>query len=362
MVLKFWSLAFMLLSIMLLSGVVYGQYPGTTVDGIFYGEGTAVSAKDNNLLIGGINQVGDPNPGLVDYIPYLNPTYMEFANNNRAIYIPTYTSGNKIEDALNVDLAATLKATDQNGLLSPALTKSQQYDTIIGYSGGTASAVAALYKQAMDKNGGVTCNTLILISPMKGELSDADYKQKITRILDDGAVKNIVVLWSKNDKPTGNILGYQARSNLFSSDSRITVNEIPLTKTGDDGHIEMFFAYAMKNIKNGVYTDPQAKCTAKPNQLSGTKFPDWMHSPQSKTTSGLESWGKHPKGWGVSQEYVNAHPEIYGGPSSDFKPSSPQSGSDSGAGQPYDPPAVETNPQFRQNCYNPQTGSSVCPD
>jgi len=73
-----------------------------------------------------------------------------------------------------------------------------------------------------------------------------------------------------------------------------------------------------------------------PNQLSGTQFPDWMQSPQSKTTSELEGWGKHPKGWGVSAAYVQAHPEIYGPyrpPDSTPtpSPSSPQSGSNSGS-------------------------------
>ena len=345
MVLKIWPFTFMLILIIQFSGVVYGQYPGAvgeggvTVDGVFYGEGTAVGAKDNNLLIGGINQLGSfkldngetyyINP---DNLPDFNPEYKKFANNNKAIYVPTYYSGDAtgdaialIEDAANVDLAAKSKASEQNGLLSPAL-KDQQYDTIIAYSGGTTSAVAALNKQALNKKDGVTCNTLILISPMKGELSDKEYKQEIDLILREGTVKNIVVLWSPKDKPTGNFLGYQAKPSLFAGDSRIAVKEVPLTKTGNDGHIEMFFTYANDNIKEGAYVEPKGQSTAKANQLSGFKpndRPDIWNSgnlwDEKWKTKGSGSVGRPAVGQQQGQQQPSAYQQDTQGMSDEEK-------------------------------------------
>jgi len=225
-----------------------------------------------NLIIGGIRQLSPD--------PCKNPIYMKFADNNGAIYVPTYYSGpakddadnwaKSIADGLDVNDAAKSKPTDENGLTRHELNY-HKYDTIITYSGGTASAVTALDKQ------GVTCNTLILISPMKGMLSDKEYKQEITRILDNGVVKNIVVLWSPKDTPPGNLLGYQASPLLFGGDSRIAVYKVPLTRTGVDGHIEMR-DFAIKTINNGVY-DPQGRCAAKPNQLSGEYIRwQWLQS------------------------------------------------------------------------------------
>lgn len=275
-----------------------------------------------NLIIGGIRQDSSN--------PEENTKYTKFADNNNAAYVPTYYSGQskdgidenlkRLGDGMQVAYAAYSIPSSENGLSSPALNE-KPYTTIISYSGGTASAVAALDKQ------GVTCDTLILVSPMKALLFETDYQKAIKRILDENKVKNIIVLWSPKDEPTGGVDFYQAENYLFGGDTRITVNEVPLTKADEDAHGEIL-DYAIQNINDGVYTDPQAQCVAKPNQLSGTQFPAWMDS-KSKTASGLESWGKHPKGWGVSQAYVNAHPEIYGYPSP--TPSSPQSGSNSGS-------------------------------
>lgn len=102
---------------------------------------------------------------------------------------------------------------------------------------------------------------------------------------------------------------------------------------------------AGQNLSNGYANElSTGQCTAypKPNQLSGSAFPPDWQTPSAMKTSGLEGWGKHPKGWGVSQAYVNAHPEIYGGLSQEYinahpeiygssSPSYPQSGSNSGS-------------------------------
>jgi tetratricopeptide (TPR) repeat protein len=242
MALKFRSLAFMIFLIFLFSGVVYGQdvidEGGKTIDGIFYGEGCKVGAKDNNLLIGGIGQVGDQalKP---DVLVDLNPEYKEIANNNKAIYVPTYYTGSIAEDSLHVDLAATSKPTDMNGLESPALND-QQYGTIIAYSGGTASVIAAIYKQR------VSCDTLILISPMRGvSVKQEEYDEIIKQILGD-AVKHIIVIQAPNDQL---ILDswYKAKF-TEGEDPRIDVYDIDLETTGEQAHKDLFFVHAKENL------------------------------------------------------------------------------------------------------------------
>ena len=243
MVLKIRSLAFMLLLMMALPGNAISTPP------VVYHEG------QQNLIIGGILQ-NSPNPDQNDI------RYETFANENHATYVPTYYSlghdGNElqatIDDSVEVNKAAHGEATDLNGLTSPAL-QNHQYDTIISYSGGTATAVAAL------KNQKVTCDTLILISPMKGALFDADYEHNIEQILTSGSVNHIVVIWSPEDKPTW-AAPYEAQiSSDWDSMGRITVYRVDLPQDKNNGlqaHKDIFFDYAMNNIKNGEHVVPAA--------------------------------------------------------------------------------------------------------
>ena len=249
---KLWCLALTLFLIITISGIVNGKASGSASESpkselqldlpippsqsamstapklpsspiIPYGEGRP------NLIIGGIRQKG---PDSAE-----NPDYVNFANDNNATYVPTYYTGNDITDALQVQntAAAIPIRTYENGLLDPELNN-QHYTTIISYSGGTRSAVTALCIQ------GVTADTLVLISPMKGAMTQTTYDQEIQEILNNGTVKQIVVLQSPDDKPSASFLGYQAK---FSSTSgvgknpRIKVINLSLTQQGPAGHIEM---------------------------------------------------------------------------------------------------------------------------
>jgi hypothetical protein len=425
MVLKIRPLAFVLLMIMIMlfSSVVSGQ-----------------DEPKRNLLIGGVWQIAEDQAKNLEYARLLNaeyiPTYYSRTKNPYAALDKTTITGKvladvntnealvadavaKAADISAVDDATPVRtsladhpensataggmvyrgnenpspgapewaklwieylATDLNGLTDERLNPSKDglgdhYGTIYVHSGGARTAVTALLYQ------GVTADTLVLISPANGGKDDESYKQELQKLLDSKIVKEIVLYQSEDPKDDAAFVNdlWQTRFEKgdISGNFRIepVTNKQLLGKKWTEGHIQMWETVINSEISHGQCSAQPPKSTG--IQLSGTEFPDWMQSPKSKQTSGLESWGKHPKGWGVSQEYVNAHPEIYGGPSSDFKPSSPQSGSDSGnsgspgtpqspqgltpeqkkaiqdwidsgAGQPYDPPAVETNPVFEQ--------------
>lgn len=374
MVLKIRSLVIVSLLMMLLSGVVNGyDNPISSITDRLASKNyvpDSLNKETPNLFIGGIAQTNSN-------ADYDDQKWKTFADQNGAIFVPTYYKGtpfNPIQDGCAVNDAAKSTKTDphktaENGLIRDELN-GKTYGTIIGYSGGTTTVVTAMAEQD------VKADTLILISPMMGwsPLEKFDWKgefeKKIQKILDNGT--KIIVIQSPDDTPSlGTEYQYKFPVNSLPQSSRfskIEVHNVELEKSGNAGHKDFFDSYATENIKNGVYVDPNNQCTAKPNQLSGTQFPDWMNS-KSKAASGLEAWGKHPKGWGVSQEYVNSHPEIYGYPSptpSSLRPG-PNPGSsgtgegltpeqiqaiqewfDSGAGQPYDPPAEETNPVYSE--------------
>jgi len=206
-----------------------------------YGEGRP------NILIGGIGQNGANSD--------VNPDYKKFADQINAAYAPTYYTGSRKADISEVIKAAQSKPTDQNGLISTILNN-VYYDTIVAYSGGTVTAVTALKRQH------VTCNTLILISPMNADVSPISiaglfsdifyyinkyiYKYQIKNLLDNNYVKQIIVIQSKDDVL---ILGdlYQARFK-DGEDTRIDVYDIDLETTGERAHIDIFFTHAMDNL------------------------------------------------------------------------------------------------------------------
>ena len=274
------SVTFMLLLVMLFSGAIHGEevtgiygkpvQDGTTVNGIYYGKG--YEENIGNLFIGGIGQRSQ-NPDANDQ------SYKSFSDDNSAIYVPTYYMGvdgqsrefNFIQDGLQVDYAAQGIRTPANGLVSPALND-RQYDTVIGYSGGTTAVVTAMALQ------NVKANTLILISPMRGGLDNVgqsylesmglggtvvdefdwnfdwqgEFEQKIQTILDAGT--RIMVIQSEQDElPLGPDFQYR-----FSEDhdSRITVHDVTLIHEGIEAHSEIFFDHAMNHIKNGMYDPP----------------------------------------------------------------------------------------------------------
>jgi hypothetical protein len=282
---RFWALALVLI---LLPGIascsldsVTKQFMDNARDAIestgeaivtnVYGDKPEVyNAGRPNLFIGGIRQQS------IDPHSEENEKHRLFADNNDAVYIPTYYSGGPITqnavdetakvlfDAGDVNNAALGYANYKNGLANDEL-KGHHYDTIISYSGGTATAVTAIAAQ------GVTCDTLILISPMKGSLLNWAYEKEISDILAKGYVKKIQVIWSSEDKPTDELGFYQAST--FKASKNIEVFEIDLTTTGQDAHIDLFYKYAMEHITEGQYSDPDYKGTC-PVQLSGSDFPD----------------------------------------------------------------------------------------
>ena len=128
--------------------------------------------EHKNLLIGGIGQNSDP---------LKNMDLQKFAEDNDAIYVPTYNKG-LLLDVVNTQLAAFSIPTSQNGLAKLEL-KNQHYDTIFAYSGGTRSAVTAMTHQ------GVTADRLVLISPISA--LDIDYDRQIKEILSKGTILEI---------------------------------------------------------------------------------------------------------------------------------------------------------------------------
>lgn len=113
MVLKMQSLAFVLFMMMLFSGVACGE----------------------NLLLGGIGQEAP----CVDCSKATNLNYYAIANDLKANYFPMYYDDNELDHIVEVQHAATGEATDQNGLNNDAVHE-RSYDTILAYSGGTATA------------------------------------------------------------------------------------------------------------------------------------------------------------------------------------------------------------------------------
>jgi len=222
-----------------------------------------------NLVLGGIQQ-DDPD------VKNGNAKLKEIADANNAIYVPAYFDTPKdirgeILDGIYVNNAAIGFADYKNGLKNEEL-QDKTYDTIISYSGGTATAVTAILDQ------GVRCDNLILVSPMDAAVNSAWYKVIIDAILDRGLVKHIQVIYSPQDRPTDDIYippFYEASS--FKESDKISVKKVDFTKeieekglSGRDIHIRMLY-YVSENIHDGVLVDPDV---SKSNvvQLSGSEL------------------------------------------------------------------------------------------
>lgn len=310
MMLKIRSLAFILTVIMLFSGAVHGKevtgiygkpvQDQKTTNGIYYGLGYNPSTP--NLLIGGISQESQ-NPDLNSVNGVF---YRTVADNNKAIYVPTYYTGDEYTDAVEVNKAAYSPQSDdsesyspitdptrtiQNGLRSPALNN-KDYGTIIAYSGGTASVMRAIAEQ------GVTADTLILISPMRGGGENLDwipstwsgsenptfknddwaiwFEQRIQKIFDQGT--NIVVIQSPRDDPKfGGLYQYRFTKKEWPD---VAIYDVDLDSTGVNAHREIFTDYATQ-IVNGKFDPP----TPKPKSNSLQEFAQLLNPRLPRPTS-----------------------------------------------------------------------------
>lgn len=332
---------------------------------------SVVSGQDElkNLLIGGIWQLAEDQTQNQGYAKLLNaeyvPTYYSRTEAPTGQQRAMSTSPNawdisaKAKDLLAVrdatpeekfytkdpDTGILImkdvkpKATDLNGLGNKLLQKGKEYDIIYSHSGGTRTAVSALLYQ------GVKAKKLVLISPTTGGLTPKHqelFKWELQQLLDLGIVEEIVVYQAKEDTPPVGSF-WQAKFKLDDIKGNFKIKDLSGKlegKKGDAAHKQMWDVVLKEEID--LLAHGQCSAYPKPNQLSGSAFPPDWQTPSAMKTSGLEGWGKHPKGWGVSQAYVNAHPEIYGGLSQEYinahpeiygssSPSYPQSGSNSGS-------------------------------
>jgi len=239
-----------------------------------------------NLLLGGIDQ---DEPCVEPCSSAANNKYKEIAASLDAYYFPMYNQdrGSNIEEVRNASLGV---ATEQNGLKNGALNN-HHYETIVAYSGGTSTAVTALADKA---NYGLTCDKLVLVSPMaagirldmpetsgaspEGELvidilqiaadienAKSNFKKQVDEIRANNPNIKIIVIQSQDDKPSLLSDTYQYR--FDGKDPGIEVHEVDLTKTGEDAHREIFFNYAashLANDGNGITFSPTGQST-KPN-------------------------------------------------------------------------------------------------
>jgi uncharacterized repeat protein (TIGR01451 family) len=90
------------------------------------------------------------------------------------------------------NLDKNILPTDYNGLNQPLLN-GHSYNNLYGFSGGTRTLLTAI------ENNGVTCENLILISPMSGIQELGAYKKEIEEIVKAGKVKNIYIYQSDSD-------------------------------------------------------------------------------------------------------------------------------------------------------------------
>ncbi len=274
MILKIWSLVAVSFLIVLFSG-----FTGYCVDFVepefydyvpYYPETTGTEKP--NLFIGGINQESSNS--------YYNNELTDFAEQNDAIYIPTYYAADPSPafDMLAVNDAAKSGTIDENGNVRSGATdanglkrnelNNREYGTIIGYSGGTTSVVTAMANQ------NVKADTLILISPimggskMPGETFDwkGEFEKKLQTILSRGT--KIIIIQSTDDVLSLNDVldASQAQykipesvSSMSNWRNKIEVHNVVLEKSGVDGHKAIFNDYASKNIKDGELVEPETK-------------------------------------------------------------------------------------------------------
>jgi hypothetical protein len=257
MVLKIWSLVIVSLLVMLFSGIVSSiDFPGGLVKNFDFSK-VSKAVTDNfafkvykpdqpNLFVGGIFQKSS-NGDLAEQ------KWKDFADQNDATFVPTYYT--KIADIAAVNEAAKSKKTDVNGLTRDELND-EKYGTIIGYSGGTTTVVTAMAEQ------NIKADTLILISPMMGVVDNGNskdmFEQKIQTILELNPGIKIIAIQSPDDKSTLGI-GQIGQYNFVGSPF---ADKVQIVSKDGLSHAAIFDTYAMQNIKDGMYVDPQSQSVA----------------------------------------------------------------------------------------------------
>ena len=112
--------------------------------------------------------------------------------------------------------------------------KGKHYNTIYAYSGSTRTVITALLHQH------VTCDNLVLISPIKGPIPDNVYENEIKQLLSSSIVKHITVYQSAADRLSGDVLlrsfgielnAYQYKFPALSND-HIKVIDVPFKEGG----------------------------------------------------------------------------------------------------------------------------------
>lgn len=236
--LKIKDTIFILLAAILFSGIVCGE------------------ETHKNLLLGGINQEA-PEATQAYYTPIsyykdlgnceaTNINYLEIAEDLDAYYFPMYYK----DEASNIDEvhnAAIGVATDQNGLNNEALHE-KAYDTIVSYSGGTSSAITAL---ADYTKYGLTCDTLILISPMAAGVSDETYAEA-KKTLESTRQENPIGYLYLGAVTKGNAES-EARNNYANQIKAILTSDPPVVKhiiviTSDQDMLEGGDVYQVRDF------------------------------------------------------------------------------------------------------------------
>jgi len=289
-------------------------------------------ACGGNLLLGGINQdkpvCDEPCSSAANY------DYKEIAADWDAYYFPMYYS-DVATNIKEVNMAARGKATEQNGLKKLEGLKKKDgtnhYETIVAYSGGTSTAVAALADNAKY---GLTCDTLILVSPMAATTIKDDFEKAIEDILVSGAVKNIVVIQSEDDQLlAGDLYQFRFSNDMFSNkeiNSKITIHDVkldlpitpngdenaesttPIGYTGEQAHKDIFFEYAKDHLKLGndgrVYYSPNGVDSNSP--LVQAPELGTPQKTQQKPAESSESSQESPDTPESSQESPDTSPDV----------------------------------------------------
>jgi hypothetical protein len=166
-------------------------------------------------------------------------------------YLEIINIAKKIADGVDVQTTYSDFPTYKNGLLNKELQE-QKYETIISYSGGTATASILMQ--------GVRCENLIMVSPMDAAMSADDYAYMIDAILAAGFVNHIQILWSPDDHPTTEWAMFYQASTFYASD-KVSIKQVDLSDSGD-AHGDIL-KYAIANIHGGNFIDPDIAAAEK---------------------------------------------------------------------------------------------------
>lgn len=270
----------------------------------YYPDKSNMDYKKPNLFIGGILQ-NSPNADLTDQ------KWKDFADQNGAIFVPTYYSlldenlaavnFAALDGRQVIDGSTVIGARDENGLTRTELN-GKEYDTIIGYSGGTTTVVTAM----ADHN--VVAKTLILISPMAGGFPGdtfdyrGEFEKRLQEIISMGT--KVIVIQSTDDTlPLGeeSAVGFQYRFPVSNIPADSWLNKVEVHNVESTGHADIFDTYAMENIKkeniiNGVFVEPgkQSSLPTPKKELAALAFLG-LGAPMLSPTSDISGFSSQKK-------------------------------------------------------------------